>query len=511
MTNQNAKEFKSDTVTFTVERKPECMVEYTVKSSAEVVKKARQDAIKSVSKEVSLPGFRKGRAPAQLIVKKFAGPLDERWQKAIADETFRECQKLAHTPLLSHDAQINFKIEKYSVEDGAEMTYTFETEPEVPEISLKDLEIEEIKKDVVDEKKIQATIEDIQMFFASWDKVSGRAIKADDYAVIDVDIIEESPPQKALKDARFEFDKEKMAKWMYDLLDGMNVGDAKEGVSEPDADAPEEEKKVTPPKKVRLTLKAIENVKLPPVDDALAQKVGAKSAADMKENLEKLLNKQADDHIQKGYRDQMGEYLLEKYPFELPKTLLQKETQYRIKQLVNDTSFQQKLMAMNEEERKNAINDIQVQGERAVRLFYISKKIIQDNKITVSPNEVHQEVKTPLEAMFSDHSDQYNSNEASQEQKAIAMSRLILSKAEDFLISKSKVVPPKPKKKVASPKKTTSKKEEAPKKDAPKKTASKKAPAKKAAPKKTAAKKTAAKKTTDEKKAAPKKKSTKSS
>lgn len=49
------KEYKSDTVTFTVERKPECMVEYKVKSSTEVaIEKAgnRQVMIRISSKVV---------------------------------------------------------------------------------------------------------------------------------------------------------------------------------------------------------------------------------------------------------------------------------------------------------------------------------------------------------------------------------------------------------------------------------------------------------------------------
>lgn len=495
MTEQ--KEFKSDTVTFTLERKPECKVEYKVKASPAVVKKARVSAIKSVSKEVSIPGFRKGRAPDHLIVKKFEEPVNERWDKAIADEVFRECQKLAHTPLLSNDAQISFNIDKRSIEEGAEMTYTFETEPVVPEISLSGLEIEEVKRETIDEKKIEENIKDIQSYFATWEKVEGRAAKEGDHAVIDVDIIEETPAKQALSNARFELKKDKMAKWMHEMLIGMKPGDVKEGVSKPDEDASAKDKETMPPKKVRLTLKAIEAPKYPPLDDALAQKMGAKSAKEMRENLEKLLNKRADDHVQREYREQMSAFLLEKYPFELPQTLLQKETQFRIKQLVQDPTFQQKLMGMNDEERKAAIKDIEVQGEKAVRLFYISRKIIQDNKIQISPSEVQRNINTPLEAMFSDQSDLYNAKEQSQEQRAIATSRLILSKAEDFLISKAKVVPPKPKKKVAAPKKTAEekdpaeKKAAAPKKAAPKKSAPKKATtAKKAAPKKKTAKKT---------------------
>ncbi|QVL58064.1 MAG: trigger factor [Simkaniaceae bacterium] len=494
---EKPQEFKSDAVTFTIERKPECMVEYKVKTSAEVVKKARREAIKSVSKEVSLPGFRKGRAPDHLIAKKFAEPVNERWQKAIADEAFRECQKLAHTPLLSNDAKISFNIDKHSIEEGAEMTYTFETEPVVPDINLANVEVEEVKRETIDEKRIEKTLSDIQSYFVEWEKISDRTAKEGDYALIDADIIDQDPPENVLSSARFEIQKGKMANWMHELIVGMKIGESKEGLSKPDEDASKDEKESMPPKKVRLTLRGIEIPHYPAIDDSLAQKMGTKDAKELRIRLEKLLNKQADEHVQKEYREQMSAFLLDHYQFELPKTLLQKETQFRIKQLVQDPSFQQKLMKMGEEERKAAIKDIETQGEKAVRLFYISRKIIQDNKISITPSEVHQGVSTPLEAMFSDQSDLYTAQEQSQEQKAIATSRLILSKAEDFLISKAKVVPPKPKKKAAAPKKPEAKKEEEPEK-------------KKAAPKKTAAKKTAPKKTSSEKKAAPKKKSTKS-
>lgn len=505
---EEKKEFKSDTVTFTMERKPDCIVEYKVKVSPEIVQKARREAIRSIAKEVSLPGFRKGKAPDALIVKKFPDALKERWQKSIADTAFRECQEVAKIPILSQDAQITFNVDKQSVEEGAELTYSFETEPEVPEIDIEKLELAKEERDTIDGKKVDETIDQIRHYFAEWEKVSDRAVEKEDYVVVDVDVIEEDPPRKALTNTRFQVNREKMAKWMFDLVLGMKIGDAKEGVSVPDEDAPEEHKEENPPKKVRLTLRTIEKALLPAIDDELAKKVGVATEKEMRENLEKLLNNQADDHVQKAYRDQVNEYLIENCQFDLPKTLLQKETQFRIKQLVSDPEFQRKLMGMDEEERKDAIQDIERQGERAVRLFYIARKVIQDQNIQISPTEVHQEVKTPLEAMFSDQSDLYTAKEQSQEQRAIAMSRLVLVKAEDYLISQAKIGAPKPKKKAAA----KPKKEEKPKTDKPKteKKEEKKAPPKKktAAPKKAA--KAAPKKAAPKKKAAQKKKTDKS-
>ncbi|MDN3509373.1 MAG: trigger factor [Candidatus Neptunochlamydia sp.] len=462
---EKPKEYKSDTVTFTIERKPRCMVEYQVKTSPEIVKKTQHEAIKSVSKEVSLPGFRKGRAPDHLILKKFPGPVEERWEKGIANETFRECQELAHTPLLSNDAEVNFNIAKPYAKDkeGAEMTFSFETEPLIPDINLNEIEIEEVKREVVDEKKLEQTLKNIQTYFVEWEKISKRPAKEEDFAIVDVDIIEKEPSENILSNARFEIKTGTMTQWMYEMVVGMKIGDSKEGLSNPDEDASQEDKETLPPKKIRLTLKGIEIPHYPAIDDALAQKMGTKNEKELRERLEKLLNTQANEAVQKEYREQISTYLLETYQFELPKTLLQRETQFRIKQLVQDIQSQQNPMKMSADERKEAIKDIETQGEKAVRLFYISRKIIQDNNIKINPNEVHQGVSTPLEAMFSDQSDLYTAEEQSQEQKAIATSRLILNKAEDFLISKAKVVPSKLKKKdeakreKATPKKTAPK------------------------------------------------------
>lgn len=201
---ENLKEFKSDDVTLTIEYKAECIVEYKVKASPVIAKKARIEALRSISKEVSLPGFRKGRAPEYLIVKKFPKPLEERWKKSIADIAFQACQSLAQVSVLSNDSQISFNIEKQSIEEGAIITYTFEIEPKVPDIDIGKIELEEVKREKIDTKKIETTINDIQMYFANWEKVSGRGVKNGDYVLIDVDIIETDSPQKALANARFE-------------------------------------------------------------------------------------------------------------------------------------------------------------------------------------------------------------------------------------------------------------------------------------------------------------------
>ena len=448
--------FESKTVTFTIERKEHCIAECRACSSLDLVKKARKDAIQLVSKEVTIPGFRRGKAPSDFIVKKFPKSVEEKWQTTLADYTFHACQKVTHIPILNAETKIQFHIDKCSIDEGAEITFTFETEPTVPEIKIKGLELQEVKRESVDEKQIQKTLEDIQSYFAEWEKAQNLTIKEGDFAVINIELIDKDPPEMVLSKARFEVKKEKMAHWMYTTLLGMEVGTSREGVSVPDAETSQQEKEALPPRKVRLTLKEIQAPKYPPIDDVLAQKVGVKDVPTLKENLNHLLNKQADEAVQNQYREQITAHLLETYPFELPSTLRQKETETRLNQLAKSPYFLRK----NEQEKREIIEQIKSQGEKALRLFYICKEIVRAHQIPMMPEERSSESLTPLSTLFQGADFSYATGNQEDQTAEIILSRLLLKKAEDFLISNAKIIPQSSQKtqvkksKVAKPKQT---------------------------------------------------------
>ena len=439
-TQGHLQEFKSETVTFTIEQKGECIARCQAFSSPDLVKKAQKEAIQRVSKEVVLPGFRKGKAPAQLIVKKFPKAVEEKWQTVLADHTFRACQKVTDIPILNHETKINFHVEKCSIDGGAQITYTFETEPVVPEIHLDQLTLQEVKRATIDEAQIEKTLVDIQSYFIEWTQGGGSIVQEGDFVVIQLDVIDNDPPETVFSNARFEVKKEKMAGWMYEMLIGMDIQSTREGISQPNPEASSTEKEEMPPKKVRITLKKIEVPHYPPIDDALAQKVGVKDVQTLKENLTHLLNKQADEAVQNEYRNQITTYLLETYPFDLPKTLRQNETATRFNQLKESPPLYQHFLNQNEKEKREILTQIESQGEKALRLFYICRDILKRHQLSILPKEVSAESLSPLETLFQGADAFYEKQENQHETAEKITSRLILKKAEDFLISKAKII-----------------------------------------------------------------------
>lgn len=430
-----SQELSSGTVTVKVNKKPRCVVELEVSTTPELLKTARSKAIREVAKEVSFPGFRKGKAPDAIVIKEFPGHISKKEQEVVANMAFQESQKIVNMPSLLRDGKISYEVKSIHPDKGAELRFNYETEPTIPEISPQECKLKKVERPEVSDDKISETLRQIQFFFAEWKPVSGRPVKEGDFLILNVDVIEENGKESRLfSDTRFEVVPKSMARWMRDVVIGMNVGESKEGISEPDEDAKPEEKASFKPKKARITVKTIEEANAPALDDNLAEKLGVPSVDVMREKVSKLLNEQADDHVKEEQREQVSEFLLNHYNFELPPTLTEREAQFRLRQLMEDAQFKAQWERFNQEQRKNFIDTLIQNSEKAVRMFYLCRKIVSDAKLSIGPHDLPQPPTNFVEALLRPRADMHF-QQGSEMHQAEAYSRLILEKAEDYIIA----------------------------------------------------------------------------
>ena len=428
---QATEEKTTEQVHVQIHRKPACRIEMHVKTNPQMVKEARKNAIKSVSKEISLPGFRKGRAPDEMILKKFPVDVEKQMHKAIADLAYVAAQKEVKIPLLNNNSQISFDLKKQSIEEGAEVVFSFETEPKIPHVDASGFVAKPVEKAEVAEKQVEEAIRQMRFFYAHWKPVEDRPIQDGDYIMIDLDTVEGDVVQKVFHHIRFEVSKERMASWMKKLVAGAKTGDVLEGVSEADDTATEAEKAEFKPKNVRLTILKVEEAILPEVDDEFAKKVGAPDVEKMRQSINDLLNKQADEKVHTELCEQVNDFLLETYTFDLPQSLIDTEKKHRLSQMTHDPKFKGKWAKMSQEERKQLEDRLANEANQAVRLFYLSRQIVQDEKIPVT----HQEVQNEAVAIYQQHG-QRNADidQMPKEIYALALSKVILSKAQEMIL-----------------------------------------------------------------------------
>jgi trigger factor len=436
-TPQAMEEYRSDAVSFSVHRKPRCSVEFQAQISPEFTKAAYEKAVKIVSKHVSLPGFRKGRAPHELVIKKFAKEIDKEWLEELANRGFAECEKLANIPVLKKDSNVHYTSKSYSLEKGAELHYTFETEPTIPAVDPKQFHLIEVPRPPVTDKEIEETIRQVLFYFADWRPIKDRPAQEGDFVLLDVDVIETDPPTPLFSKTRFEVSDRSMAEWMKPLVIGLLPGASIEGVSTPGPEVPEAEKASYPPKKVRIILRAIDEAELPPMDEKFFQSLGVKDAEELRNSISRLLNEKADAHVKEGQRHQVIEFLLKEYPFDLPTSFISKETRFRMQQLLSDESFKSHWNQLDEQKQRETLQAIFDQSEKAVRLFYLCRRILTDAKVQLSPEDLPKIPTTPLEILVKPPSN-YQHYENEELRQAESYSRLILEKAEDVLIEMSR-------------------------------------------------------------------------
>lgn len=428
-------QFSNDSVRVLVHRKPHCLVELEVHASPEMIQKARANAIKAVSKEISIPGFRKGKAPEDTITKKFGPQIERELHQKLADLSYVEAQKLAHIPRLNNNATISFQMKKLK-ENEAELSFTFETEPTTPSIDPTQFAATSVERPQVTEKEIDEAIRQMQYFYATWSPVTDRPIQDGDTIMINLDTEDENGAwQQVFNHVRFEVSKERMAEWMKNLVKGAKSGDVLEGMSEPDENASEEEKNEFKPKKVRLTLLKVEQATLPTLDEEFAQKVGAPNVEAMQKSITDLLNSQADEKVLTEQREQINEFLINTYPFDLPLSLVETEKKHRLTQAMENPKFKRQWDAFSQEEKKEIEAKLERESDQAVRLFFLSHGIVREAKIPVTHKQIEEEAIATMQSFGRKQVDQIP-----KEVYALALSKVVLTQAQDYILKASKTL-----------------------------------------------------------------------
>lgn len=415
-----------------VTRKPGCTIQLEMNVDAEAAKAAYNKALRTINKEVNVPGFRKGKAPDSVVIQQFGKYIQKEWQDILANTSFKEF--LAKTQLypFTNDRSVKkVEVKNLSLE-GAQVSITYEATPEVPKIDHSGIQLKKIDREPITQEEIDETIHQIQLHHADWQEVKDRPIQEGDFVSLTIDTIEQ-PSRSICKDLRFEVAEGKMGNWLKTLLLGKNPGDTVEGMSEKDDNLPAETD--FKPTLCRIHINKHWTAQLPPIDDALAGKVGVSTLEELRPRIEQDLNRRADAEVQDQIRAQVEEYLLKTYPFDIPASLVEAQKKEMLNQKVRKLSENNEAPEAMTAKVHQAQTEIDKELDRAYRLFFLSRKVAEENGIQVYEreimNEMMRQLSLPQGQGIIDPS--MNSDEARSKLFVNVLSQKVL----DFLASKA--------------------------------------------------------------------------
>ncbi len=199
--------------------------ELEVTIDAEQAKKIKDRIVKFLHSKVQYPGFRKGKAPLSLFIKKYNNLIEEEFNKAVVQETFKEALEQAKIEYLGdkNDLEIN------KAEDGSVVyIVTIETHPEFELKDYKNLEIEIPKGPEFTEKFVEEQLNLFLMNYQKFEKTDGP-FEPDYFAKVEITLKDSDEKETFTRyiTNRFPIDKNLPGN-ILEILKGKKTGDVVE-------------------------------------------------------------------------------------------------------------------------------------------------------------------------------------------------------------------------------------------------------------------------------------------
>jgi len=293
------------------------------------------DRLKKLARSVKMAGFRPGKVPMKMVVQQY-GPqvrsevLGDAVQKAFSDAVKESNLKVAGQPRIE---------KKDGAADAAEFEFsaTFEVYPEVKvgDVSARSIERPQV---TVDDGAVDSTLEILRKQRVTF-VPAARAAQEGDRMTVDFEGRIGGEIFPGGKAAAFPFvlgEKRMLPEFEKHAL-GLKAGDA----SSFDVTFPEDYHGKDVAGKTAtfaLQVKQLEEPKLPALDGEFARKLGVadgdlgKMRVEVRANVEREVKKRIEARV----KAQALQALLDAAPIELPKSLVQMETQHLVQQAVGE-------------------------------------------------------------------------------------------------------------------------------------------------------------------------------
>jgi trigger factor len=174
---------------------------------------------------------------------------------------------------------------------------------------------------------------------------------------------------------------------------------------------------------------------LPEISEELAKKTGADSLDDLKEKIKANLERSSEMEVREGLRQQIEQLLLEKYPFDVPSSFVNREKKNRLDQrkhqLKKENYSEEEISGILEKEQEGVEKTV----SDSIRLFFLSKKVADEKNITITKDELLREL---MEEMFNPLSPIDRSLDPEEARSKVYIN-LSSRKVEEYLVDQAKI------------------------------------------------------------------------
>jgi trigger factor len=270
----------------------------------EVVNEAKQQAARKLAAKVSIPGFRAGKAPPAMVLKRFGDAIRSEAIEAIVQDAYRE---VIEREQLKVAAQPHIHDLKF--EEGSPLTFDLHVElrPEVTLARTQGFKVARTERSVSDDD-VTEQIDQIREQRASWAPIEDRPMEGDMVTVV-LATADDSGAIPEGKEYPIVLGAGQAIPGIEEVIMELTPGNTIERPVKWPEDFPDEEQRAKT-KSVRVTLKEAKRKSLPELDDTFAREVGDFESLDalrgaVKQDMSEAAKRESDAEVRQKLLDEV--------------------------------------------------------------------------------------------------------------------------------------------------------------------------------------------------------------
>ena len=377
-----------------VEKMEKNMAKLTIEVSAEDLDKAMQNAYQKAKGRISIPGFRKGKAPRKMIEQMYGkGVFLEDAANALIPEHYSKALAECDLEIVSQP-----KIDVTQVEPGKPFIFTAEvaTKPEVTLGDYKGLEVPKSETEVTDEE-VEAELKKEQEKNSRTITVEDRAAENGDTATIDFEGFVDGEAFEGGKgtDYPLTLGSNTFIPGFEEQLVGAEIGKEVEvNVTFPEDYQAED--LAGKPAVFKVKINEIKGKELPELDDDFAQDISEfDTLAEYKEDVKKHLTERREAQEDNKVENALINALLENTTVDIPQCMIDNEVdgyvrdyEYRLRSQGGSLEMYFQYTGMDE---KGLRDSLRPGAERQVKTRLALEAIVKTENITPTDEEIEEE------------------------------------------------------------------------------------------------------------------------
>ena len=421
-----------------VEKLEKNMAKLTIEVSADEFSKAVEEAYQKNRGKISVPGFRKGKVPKNMIEKMYGKAVFyEDAANALIPGAYEKALEECEETIVSSP-----KINVTQIEEGKSFIFTAEValKPEVTLGAYKGVEVDKIEISVTDEE-VEADLKQQQENNSRVVTVE-RPVADGDIAVIDYEGFADGVAFEGGKgeDYSLTIGSHSFIDNFEEQLIGKNAGEE----CEVNVTFPEEyhaKELAGKPVVFKVTVKEVKEKQLPELNDEFAGEVSEFETLDAyKEDIRKKLTEKKEAEAKNEKEDAVITAVIENAQMEIPEAMV--ETQQR--QIVDEFAQRLQMQGLSMEQYfqftglsyQHMLEQVKPQAERKIKSRLVLEAVVAAENIVATEEDYEEEIKRMAEG-YRMEADKIKELMGEQGKKQI-MEDLAVRKAAEFVVSEAK-------------------------------------------------------------------------